>query len=572
MPACSSDNFARLIRSNSDFPNLKTNGSPCCSPRHGSSPLSPASPLSTSPRSSPPISTLRRSFSSTFSLIPEEPSVSPDREIQNDDSFIYKALTWFPFFVLGTLQWILSTAFQPAWGQMFVVLPTLWIAAWLWMFWKLVQWPLNVTKWCFLMLFSSASERSRKKRTVVISSGSTIQALHLARNFYCSGARVVVIEIEGQFALAKFSTAVDKFYTIAKPSQENPQNYIRALCDIIETERANYYVPVCATSSAYFDAIAKPHLEILGCSCFIPSVKEVAILDDIAEVMHRCQAMAKPTPMYTPVTSKDDVFKWYDSENVPHNMKHFMASTGVMGIQERIKFIMPAAKKDFRLSREISDEKPWVIVQDMLGDHYLTCTTVKDSQIVANVTCKIDQKNKGLTHEYNKEIEAWLKQFFGKMCIQKPITGHVSFRFVKDSITGIILPLGSKVGVSLPYICHTSVHPRLLWRPCPHFDRRKSGPTIAPTGNYWMHEAVMSTLRHPGVEAVSKLIGTVLDKREALFVYWDPLPYCAYYHLQLPFSSVINYMQNKKQIDAWSSESKCLSRTSTTPAKMLPIQ
>lgn len=36
-------------------------------------------------------------------------------------------------------------------------------------------------------------------------------------------------------------------------------------------------------------------------------------------------------------------------------------------------------------------------------------------------------------------------------------------------------------------------------------------------------------------ETIPHLLTNALDKREALFAYWDPLPYCAYYHLQLPF-------------------------------------
>lgn len=546
MPASATDNFHRFLRSQSDLSGTysarnSNGGSVCNSPLH--SPLSPSSPVSISPKSSAPISTLRRSFSSTFSLIPEEELSTIDEVEENKESLLYRLITWYPFFLLSLAQAVISTVFHPSWGQMLVVIPTLWVSACLWIFWKSIQCPLNLVKWFLTVISTPSSDRNRRKRTVLISGGSTVQTLHLARNFYCSGSRVVVVEIEGLFGLAKFSTAVDKFYTIAKPNAESPQNYIRALCEIVELESVNYYVPVCATNSAYYDAIAKPHMEVLGCSCFIPGNKEVTILDDVAEVLQRCQSMGKPTPLYTIVNSKDDVAKWYEKTDIPRGQKFFMASSGLLGIVERIKFIMPKLRKEFKLSQEISPDKPWVIVQDMPGDHFLTCTTVKDSLVIANVTCKIDQKSKSLVHEENKEINSWLKQFFNKVGVQKPITGHVSFRFVRDSNTGIVLPLGCKVGVSLPYICHTSVHSRLLWRPCPHFSRTRSGPIVAPAGRYWMPDAVLSSLRHPGIEAVGKLIGTVLDKREALFLYWDPLPYCAYYHLQVPFTAINSYVQ-----------------------------
>lgn len=109
------------------------------------------------------------------------------------------------------------------------------------------------------------------------------------------------------------------------------------------------------------------------------------------------------------------------------------------------------------------------------------------------------------------------------------------------------MPLGCRVGVSLPYICHTDVHARLVWKPCKHFSRSSSGPLVQPQGRYWMHEALLGSLKRLSIGSVNELVRIVLDKKEAIFCYWDPLPYCAYYHIQLPFGKVLRLVKRLPQ-------------------------
>lgn len=469
---------------------------------------------------------------------PSSPLASQHQEIPRPAGFV----GWYVTFFMNFIRHIVSTVTNLTWSQLILLGPTLWLSAWLWIFWKSVQLPLTLIKWLLTVLHTPASERGRKKRTVLISGGSTIQALHLARNFYSAGARVVVFEIEGLFGLARFSTAVHKFYTVPRPAADHPQKYVKALCDIVERENASYFIPVSATSTAYYDALAKPHLELLGCSCFCPGVKDVWLLDDILEVLQHCQGVGIPTPLHYAVTSRDEVLKLYDS-GLLRTGRHVMVSVGPWGCRYKQKIVMPAHRHEFKAPHEISEQKPWVVIQDVPGQLFLTCTTVKESQVVANVTCQVNKDSGGLVPVENQEIAGWLKNFFSRVRPLRQVTGHVSFRFVVSDADKTLVPMSCRVGVSMPYICYTSVHPRIVWKPCKHFSRQNSGPLVADTGRYWMHEAVMNTLKHPSVEAVGRLIGTVLDKREALFVFWDPLPYCAYYHIQLPFKNVLAFVQ-----------------------------
>uniref|UniRef100_A0A2M3Z128 Uncharacterized protein n=1 Tax=Anopheles braziliensis TaxID=58242 RepID=A0A2M3Z128_9DIPT len=533
--------------------------------RHNSPPM-PSSPLSSSPPT-----TLRRNYSSTFTLIPEDRAIdtvsptvpirhpaptasgSPDaararanhHQRVSNGRILLRLVLWWPLLLITITQRLLGFCMQLAWKPFLMATPAFWLSACLWMFWKLVTWPLAALKWVLVSLHTPANERNRRKRTILLSCGSTIQTLHLARNFYKSGARVVVFEFEGLFALARFSTAVSKFYTIQRPTPETANEYIAALCEIVEKEQPTHYIPVCATSPAHYDALAKPHLELRGCSSFIPGAQETSVLDDILQVMRKCDANEIPLPPHQIVASKEELNRLYESGWLS-GFRNVMIASGMLGLMERSKYVLPANRRDLKLGYEVSEAQKWVVIRDVVGSHYVTCTTVKDSSVIANVTCAIQNDTRSLIPEENAAIEQWLSEFFRRIRLQRPINGHISFRLVKCQCSGQILPLGIRVGVSLPYICYTGVHSRVLCKPCPHFSRQNSGPLVQEGGRYWIHETVMNALRQPSVDAVQQLIGTVIDQREALFVYWDPLPYCAYYHFQLPFNSVKRFLHKRQ--------------------------
>lgn len=523
---------------------------------------SPSSPHSLSPVSTSPDNTLRkrriRRASSVGTIIQEPLVIHSERrnsrsqtpifqrpDVQDNTlSVLTELIGWYPCFLLHLIKAIVLTVFPQSWRQLIISIPALWISMWIWLFTQILSFPFTVTRFFLSLLFGSHTIKRQKKRTVLISGGSTIQALHLARNFYTAGARVVVCEVEGLFALTRFSTAVNKFYTVPRPTSDQQQNYVRALCEIVAKENVMYYIPVSATTSAYYDAVAKPHLELLDCTCFCPGIKEVWALDDTMEVLKKCQKLGIITPVFHTIKSKTDVQELYDT-GVIRNGRYIMSTAGPSGLRERAKIVLPLNRDELNLPFDISEQKPWVVVKYVEGEHYLTCTTVKDSQVIANVTCRMEKDTNSMVPLEHKEINQWLHNFFTKLNLLRPFTGHISFRFVVSKENDII-PLSSRVGVSLPYICYTSVHPRLVWKPCKHFNRQNSGPLVNGNGRYWMPDTILNTLRNPTVETVTRLIGTVLDKREAIFALWDPLPYCAYYHMQLPIRNVLGFVQRRQ--------------------------
>lgn len=456
-------------------------------------------------------------------------------------SALAELIGWYPCFLFRLIKELIMAFLPKTWSQIVWSIPILYVNIWIWILKQLLFLPISITKIILSLVVTMPADFSKKKRTVLISGGSTIQALHLARNFYSAGARVIVCEIEGLFALTRFSTSVSRFYTVPKPTSEHQQNYVRALCEIVDKEQVSYYIPVSATTSAYYDAVAKPHLELLGCNCFCPGIKEVWALDDTLEVLKRCQKYDIQTPNFHAITSKDDVYRLYDTGAIRHGV-YVMSTAGPSGLRERSKMTLPFSRDDLKIPNDISEHRPWVVVQDTKGDHFITCTTVKHSQVIANVTCRMDRSTNGLIPTENQQVNQWLLNFFGKLHLLRPVTGHISFRFTLDKDTGAIVPLSSRVGVSLPYVCYTSIHPRLVWKPCRHFSRQSSGS--GDNGRHFLAESTKSP--NLNVENTTRFLGSILDKREALFVMWDPLPYCAYYHMQIPFRNVLAFMQKRQ--------------------------
>jgi hypothetical protein len=527
--------------------------SPILSPKSQSPPSLAPSPIAHH-------SQLKRHFSSTFMLIPEDCEL---REISDSKSIyastgtnihvntnsekypvshlhiILRLILWWPLLIISLSQRAVNTMMEKVWS--FKSTPSFWFSAFLWLFWKIISYPLAIIKSILIVLHTPAHERRRKKRTILISGGSTLQALHLARNFHSAGARVVVFEFDGLFALARFSTAVNKFYTIPKSGQEYANDYINALVDIVEKEKPSLYIPVSATSPAYFDSLAKPHMELAGCQkVFCPGAQEVSIFDDIGQVLRKCESRNIPVPPYRVLNSKEDLLRLYDS-GFMNNFRNVLIATGMNGIIDRQKFILPANKRDLKLPFEISEDKQWIVLRDVPGKHYVTCTTVKDSKVIANVTCAIQSETRNLIPETNTEIEKWLNEFFDKVRLMRSINGHISFRFVKSDASANLLTLGARVGVTISYLCYTGVQPRVVAKPCPHFERRNSGPMVQP--KHFLPETVAQTIKNPSVKSFEQLVGTVLNKREALFVFNDPLPYIAYYHFQLPLQKVSNFLK-----------------------------
>ncbi|XP_063976914.1 uncharacterized protein LOC135162412 [Diachasmimorpha longicaudata] len=548
MPACASDSLTRFCPS----PSLSRSSS--ASPTLEGYPTSSSPPKSSHPvKQSPSTSFITLDSTTDWSQPSPQPRlVRRHQEVRSPSPPRRQEVTLIARLVsllspTRLISWYISFIFNIIWRIYEAVVftiraPALWASAWFCFIAVILQLPLTLLKWFLMLLYTPASELARSKRCVLISGGSTVQAVHLARNFHKAGARVVICEVEGLFSLARFSTACSKFYTIPRPAPGSAAEYVKALKTIVEREKAVYYIPVSAANAAYYDALAKPHLEIAGCECFVPGASEVTALDDPLELLRRCRLLGLTNPVHFVLRSSDDVATLYETGAL-RSGRHVMLAAGPAGMRDRAKVQLPLNAEEFRnMRQEISERRPWVVIRDPGGPQYITCTTVKDSRVVANVTCRVDE-DKGLIPEVRSDVAQWLERFFARSFGSR-INGHLSFRLVISRDEEIVT-IGCRVGVGMPYVCLTSVHPRLVWRPCRHFSRQHSGPLLV--GEAHDGQGAFSSAIKQASSLKSSSHRCAIDKREALFVYWDPLPYCVYYHLQLPLLRIAGAFRARTQ-------------------------
>ncbi|KAJ8668957.1 hypothetical protein QAD02_000216 [Eretmocerus hayati] len=420
--------------------------------------------------------------------------------------------------------------------QKLLNLVQLWISGWLW----LVLLPLRTAASVLGLLLWIAKGSTQAafgspaapldRRCVLISGASTVQAVRLARHLCSAGARVILCEIEGPLALGRLSRACTRFYRLPRPGPSSAAEYVAAIRDIVKRERVGLYIPVSAASSAYYDALAKPHLERLGCECFVPGTVELAQLDDPVALLHRAQLLGLPVPQHRLLaTGFAEAAQLYTGPNRGLGpRRHFALPAGPEGLRgRRQELLLPQSLVDFERLRSMMRAdgpiRPWIVVTDPGGAHFVTCTTVRDSRMLANLTCRVDEIRGQLILERRPEVEQWLERFFSRSFGPgSRISGHLSFRLAAThGRSEELVVMGCRVGLGLAYLGHSEQQARLLWKPCRHRNVQLG----------------------PRSECLDeRLVNESLDTRQALLLHWDPLPYCAYCCLQMPFRRLVDIL------------------------------
>ncbi|VVC25152.1 Hypothetical protein CINCED_3A016355 [Cinara cedri] len=478
-----------------------------------------------------PSNSFKRSKSSTFYLLDRRTSPPPGRLLEPQNVIAATERSAASFFwglikaIVG-LRWV---------GVLLFRVPSMWLRFGMRSAWSCTRIPFVTAR---VALRLTVHRRQRRHRTVLISGASTVQALHMARNFYQTGARVIVCEIDGRAELTSFSVAADGYYTVPRPTEDSCVQYVDALRKIVEKERVSFYVPTGTTVSSYHEAVAKSHLELLGCRCHTPGLDAMSVLGDLSEVFRQCNTHGLPVPKHLTVCSKEDIVKLYDNVQFRAD-RHFIVNVGLSGCKSRHSLQLPADRKSLKLPGPVSDDSPWLLVQNCPGTYYTTCTTVLDGMVIGNVTCR---RGNSSVHAVtpNQLVDDWVTRFVGTLPFA--FDGILMFS-VCVSPSRKVIPMGCHVGVPVSYTSYTSNLERILYPTPPH--RICYEPEIEITERYYAMELAYETVTRMTTAAgqsIKQFLHTVLTKSEMVFAYWDPLPYFVYYNLQIPIDYVNNIL------------------------------
>lgn len=484
-----------------------------------------------------PSHSFKRSKSSTFYLLDRRTSPPPGRLIDPRKVIAATERTVVSFF------WGLIKAFfrLPWVGAIISRVLSIWLRFSMRLTWKCNRIPLVVARMTLRYTIHRRHRRLRKHLwTVLINGASTIQALHLARNFHRTGARVLVCEINDRPELSSFSAAADGSYTVPQPTDDSCVQYVNALRTIVEKEGVGFYVPTGTTVSSYHDSVAKAHLELLGCRCYTPGLDVISVLGDLSEVFRQCTAEGLPVPKHLIVCSKEDIVKLYDNVQFRAD-RHFIVNIGLSGCKARYNLQLPADRKLLMLPGPVSDDCPWLLVQNCPGTYYTTCTTVRGGAVIGNVTCRRGSRSSP-TVTPNQLVDDWVTRFVSTLPFV--FDGILTFS-VCVSPSRKVIPMGCHVGVPVSYASYTSNLEQILY-PAPTDDESPAPePKIEIVERYYITELAYETVVRMNTAvgpSIKRFLNTVLNKGEMIFAYWDPLPYFVYYSLQLPIHYVNNLL------------------------------
>ncbi|XP_050430429.1 uncharacterized protein LOC126839269 [Adelges cooleyi] len=470
---------------------------------------------------------------STFYLLDRRTSPPPGRLLPQPQNVTVDTVAWCPAFFWRLLK---SIFFLPPINLLLLRIPLIWTALWIRLTWACVRIPLVFSKFairaCFMRKYSKGD------RTVLINGGSTIQALYLARNFYAAGIRVIVCEVEGCAELASFSVAVDSYYTVPRPNEDNCIQYVDALRVIVEKERVGLYVPTGTTVLAYYDAVAKSHLELLGCKCCTPSLEGVSFLNDLSEVFDKCQAEGLSVPKHLKVYSKEDIVKLYDNVSFRAD-KHFIVNVGFYGCKIKHCLQLPESRKNLTLPGPVSEDCPWLLVQNCPGSYYATCTTVHNGKMIGNVTCSA-RTGKPTRNEL---VDDWVTHFLSTLSFA--FDGYLSFK-VCISPSRNVFPMGCQIGVPLSYVNFTSHFEKILYPPrnAHHTHHHQAvPPEMELVERYCLPKLIYDAVTRMSLK---NTLTVVLENREMVLTYWDPMPAFVYYNFQLLSVSIDNVLKKVK--------------------------
>lgn len=374
-------------------------------------------------------------------------------------------------------------------------------------------------------------------KNILISGGKMTKALQLARSFHAAGHRVVLLESHKYWLVGhRFSNAVDKFYTVPVP-EKNPEAYTQALLDIVKKEYIDVYVPVCSPVASYYDSLVKPALSS-HCELIHSNVEITQMLDDKYAFTQTAQSFGLTVPKSFKITDPEQVVNFDFSQE---KRKYILKSIPYDSVRRlnltKLPCDTPEATTAFVRSLPISPEKPWIMQEFIPGKEYCTHSTVRDGELTMHCCCESSAFQVNYQHVDNPKIFAWVRHFLKEL----GATGQVSFDFIQaedGNVYAIECNPRTHSAITMfynhPDVADAYLKGGLLIQPL---------PTSKPT--YWLYHEIW---RFTGIRSWQDLqtrLRILLQGKDAIYSFFDPLPFLMVHHWQIPLLLLKNLRHNR---------------------------
>jgi hypothetical protein len=172
----------------------------------------------------------------------------------------------------------------------------------------------------------------------------------------------------------------------------------------------------------------------------------------------------------------------------------------------------------------ISEDDPWILQEFIAGREYCTHGAAASGRLQVYACCESSPSQLNCAMVDKPEIRSWVEQFVGAL----GVTGQFSFDFIQAAD-------GKVFAIECNPRTHSAItlfhnHPQLASAYLEH-----GHPVITSLAGarpaYWIYHEVWRLLTQRGRWARLK---SILRGWDAIFTWWDPLPYLMVHHLQIP--------------------------------------
>ncbi|MCP9273716.1 ATP-grasp domain-containing protein [Mycolicibacterium arenosum] len=359
------------------------------------------------------------------------------------------------------------------------------------------------------------------RRTVLISGGKMTKALQLARSFHSAGHRVVLVEsAKYRFTGHRFSRAVDAFHVVPEPTAPG---YGEALLEIARAERANVYVPVSSPASSVPDADAGRLLDGV-CEVVHVDAATVRRLDDKAEFSDMARSLGLRVPDSHRITDPRQIEEFDFPEGRSYILKRIAYNpVGRMDLTP-LSRDTPERNVAFARTLGMTADDPWILQEFIAGQEYCTHGTVREGRLQVYACCESSAFQINYEQIDKPEILDWVQRFVAGF----PVTGQLSFDFIEGDD-------GHPYAIECNPRTHSAItmfydHPEVA---AAYLEdgHRMITPTPSARPTYWIYHELWRLVTQPNRR---RRIATIVRGTDAIFSRWDPLPFLAVHHLQIP--------------------------------------
>ncbi|MCV7419593.1 ATP-grasp enzyme [Mycobacterium yunnanensis] len=358
-------------------------------------------------------------------------------------------------------------------------------------------------------------------RTVLISGGKMTKALQLARSFHSAGHRVVLVEsAKYRFTGHRFSRAVDAFHCVPEPTAPG---YAEALRDIAVLERVDVFVPVSSPAGSLPDAQAGDLIRDF-CDVVHVDAATVRMLDDKTEFSLTAGSLGLRVPDFHRITDAQQVVDFDFPPGRTYILKRIAYNpVGRMDLTP-LSSRTPERNAAFARSLPISVDDPWIMQEFVDGQEYCTHGTVRNGRLQVYGCCESSAFQINYAQADHAEIRSWVESFTAAL----GMTGQASFDF-------IVAADGHAYAIECNPRTHSAItmfydHPEVA---AAYLD--EGHPVITPRPGarptYWIYHEIWRLFTQSRRAA---RLATILRGKDAIFAWWDPLPYLLVHHLQIP--------------------------------------